>query len=138
MRLTQFTDYALRLLLQLASDHPGGKTTVGEASRLLGIPLNHLTKIALRLAKAGMVTAIRGRNGGLVLSRPASQITIGQVLRITEPDFALVGCMAGQDCSLFLNCKMIPLLGDALAAFLRVADQATIEEMLQRPVRTQA
>jgi len=133
MRLTLFTDYALRLLVQLASEPPGRRTTISQASHLLGLPLNHLTKIAHRLAKAKLITATRGRNGGLVLSCPASEITIGDVLRATEPDFALATFMAGKDCSLQSDCGLRNVLGAALGAFFRVVDEASLAELLQQP-----
>jgi Rrf2 family nitric oxide-sensitive transcriptional repressor len=133
MRLTLFTDYALRLMIQLASEPSGRRTTIAQASHSLGLPLNHLTKIAHRLSKARLLTTSQGRNGGLVLSRPASEITIGQVLRVTEPDFALVACMAGTDCSLRIGCGLKHVLDAALAAFLGVVDQTTLAELTQQP-----
>lgn len=133
MRLTLFTDYALRLMVQLASEPPGRRTTIAQASQSLGLPLNHLTKIAHRLSKAKLITPSQGRNGGLVLSRPASEITIGQVLRVTEPDFALAACMAGKDCSLQNGCGLKHRLDAALAAFFGVVDEATLAELSQHP-----
>lgn len=129
MRLTQFTDFALRLLVQLAREAPGKRTTIAAASRRLGIPLNHLTKIAHRLARADLLKSSRGRSGGLALSHPAENITVGQVLRVTEPDFVLVGCMADQGCSLAPGCGLAPVLDAALRTFLRVTDGATLAEV---------
>lgn len=136
MRLTQFTDFALRLLIDLARETPGKRTTIAKASRRLDIPINHLTKIAHRLAKANLLKTSRGRSGGLALSRPAESITVGQVVRVTEPDFALVGCMAGQDCSLAPGCGLAPVLDTALMTFLRVTDQATLADIAHSPQRT--
>jgi Rrf2 family nitric oxide-sensitive transcriptional repressor len=136
LRLTQFTDFALRLLVELARERPGKRITIPDASRSLGIPLNHLTKIVHRLAKANILKTSRGRSGGLALARPAESITVGQVVRVTEPDFALAGCMAGQDCSLAPGCGLAPVLNTALRTFLRVTDQATLADIAHSPPRT--
>jgi Rrf2 family nitric oxide-sensitive transcriptional repressor len=133
MRLTLFTDYALRLMVQLACEPPGSRTTIEQAARLLNLPVNHLTKIAHRLAKAKLITTSQGRNGGLVLSRPTSEISIGEVLRVTEPDFASATCMAGKDCSFQIGCGLKHLLDAALAAFFGVVDQTTLAELTQQP-----
>jgi Rrf2 family nitric oxide-sensitive transcriptional repressor len=132
MRLNLFTDYALRLMLHLASEQSGHRTTIAQASRALNLPFNHLAKVAHRLAKAQLVTPSQGRNGGLVLSRPASEITIGQVLRVTEPDFALATCMAGRDCSVQEHCGLGHVLDAALIAFFRVVDKVNFADLSQK------
>lgn len=132
MRLTLFTDYALRLMMHLASEPPGHRSTIAQASQSMGLPLNHLTKIAHRLAQAKLIAPIRGRNGGLVLSRPTSEITIGQVLRATQPDLVSATCIAGKECLLQTDCRVRHVLDAALAAFLRVVDQANLAELSQQ------
>lgn len=130
MRLTQFTDYALRLLIHLAAFRSGNRTTIGEAARFLGIPLNHLTKIVHRLAKADLIKTSRGRAGGLSLTRPASEISVGEAIRVTEPDFAMVGCLAGRPCALEGKCGLIPVIDEALQAFLRTADRTKLSDLV--------
>ena len=130
MRLTLFTEYALRFMIRLASEPLGHRTTIAQASHSMGVPLNHLTKIAHRLVKAKLITPSRGRNGGLALARSASEITIAQVLRVTEPDLAIATCIPGKDCSL---CGFRQLLDTALAAFFSVLNQATLADLCQQP-----
>jgi len=130
MRLTQFTDYAIRLLIWLADHEPGCRITIGESAAFLDIPINHLTKIAHRLARENLLRSSRGRSGGLWLARRLGEITVGEVIRVTEPDFALVACMAGQACSLGERCKLVPSLDAALAAFLQVMDGITLEDIV--------
>tara|TARA_R110002020_G_scaffold50791_8_gene143708 strand:+ start:1756 stop:2178 length:423 start_codon:yes stop_codon:yes gene_type:complete len=122
MRLTQFSDFALRLLIHIAS-HPDRRTTIAEAAQVYGISRHHLMKVAHRLALAGLVKPSRGRNGGLNLARPAEAISLGDVLRATEPDFALVGCMAGHACPIVTTCRLPAALDAAMASFLATADQ---------------
>jgi Rrf2 family nitric oxide-sensitive transcriptional repressor len=60
---------------------PGGERTLGGGiAQLYAISCNHVAKITRRLSKPGYLDTVRGRGGGLVLSRPASQIGIGECL----------------------------------------------------------
>ena len=94
MRLTVYTDYALRLLMYLAvKDHgDGGLATISEVAERYGISRNHLMKVAYQLGAAGYIETVRGRGGGLRLAMAASEIGLGDIVRQTEPDMALVPC----------------------------------------------
>lgn len=129
MRLTQFTDYSLRLLMLLA-EQPERRVTIAEASGAYGISRHHLMKVALHLAKAGFVRPSRGRNGGLVLARSAKNISIGDVLRATEPDFALVGCMREEPCTIVDRCRLRKVLAAATQAFLDASDRHVLADLI--------
>jgi Rrf2 family transcriptional regulator, nitric oxide-sensitive transcriptional repressor len=137
MRLTQFTDYALRLLMLLAAE-PDRRITIQQASEFHGISRNHLMKVANRLARAGILSPSRGRNGGLALARPAEDIGVGDVLRASEPDFALVGCMAGEHCAIAANCRLVSVLEAALADFLASANCYTLADIAHGTARSQS
>ena len=96
MRLTDYTDYSLRVMLYLAV-RPEGLTTIQEISDAYGISKNHLMKVVQRLGELGWIETVRGRNGGLKLNERSAALTIGEVVRNTENDFAIVGCFAGDD-----------------------------------------
>ena len=129
MRLTQFTDFGLRLLIYIAS-HPDRRVTIAEVATAYTISRHHLMKVSQRLAGAGFIRPSRGRNGGLSLARPAASISLGDVLRATEPDFALVGCMAGGACPIIATCNLPSALDAALAAFLATADQQPLSNFV--------
>ena len=93
MRLTRYTDYAMRVLLQLAA-RDDGLASIGEIARLYDISQNHLMKVVQDLGKAGFVRTVRGRGGGIALAMPADRIVVGQVVRHTEDGFHLVDCTA--------------------------------------------
>ena len=133
MRLTRFSDYAWRLLMHLA-DHEGQRTTIAEAAKANNISRNHLMKVAQRLAQKGFLKPARGRNGGLMLGKPPEAITLGDVIRVTEPDFALVGCMAGEWCLFADRCQVPSALDRAMQAFIEVADRQTVAGAL--PAKT--
>src|SRR5258708_39863641 len=87
MRLTDYTDYSLRVMLYLAV-RPEGLSTIQEISDAYGISKNHLMKVVQRLGELGWVETVRGRNGGLRLEARTPLLTIGEVVRKTENDFS--------------------------------------------------
>ena len=111
MRLTVYTDYALRLLMYLALKEDG-LATIAEVAEAYQISKNHLMKVAYELGVAGDIETVRGRNGGLKLSRSVDAIVIGDVVRRTEPDMALVPCFsaANESCAVRPSC-VIPAFG---------------------------
>ncbi|MGQ9365092.1 Rrf2 family transcriptional regulator [Azospirillum sp. ST 5-10] len=133
MRLSSHTDYALRLLMFLAVQRDG-LPTISEIAGVYGISKNHLMKIAHQLGLGGYIETVRGRNGGLRLGRPAEQIRIGDVVRYTERDLALVDCMGASDgtplCRLNPACTLRSALQEALQAFLAVLDDYTLAEIV--------
>ncbi len=132
MRLTVYTDYALRLLMYLAV-HPDLKPTIGEIAASYGISRNHLMKVAYELGASGYIQTVRGKGGGLRLARSAEGIVLGEVVRRTEPDMALVPCFdpVKAACALTPACKLRGALGQAQAAFLAVLDSYTLADLVE-------
>jgi len=128
MRLTRYTDYALRVLIHLAA-RSGELCSIGEISRVYGISQNHLMKVVNDLARAGFVASARGRGGGIRLGRPAAEISVGAVVRHTEEGFELVDC--GQ-CVIAPACGMNSMLDEALGAFMAVLDRYTLADLTAR------
>ena len=133
MRLTTYTDFSLRMLMFLALK-PDGLATINEVAIAYGISKNHLMKVAYELGLAGYVVTIRGKGGGLRLSREPQLITLGEVVRKTEPDMALVPCFAPVDapCVIFECCVLKKALREAREVFLRHLDTYTLAD-LTRP-----
>ena len=116
MRLTNFSDYALRVLLYAAA-RDGMLVTIEETAKVYGISRAHLMKVANQLTRAGYLTAVRGRSGGLELAKRPDKIRLGDVVRATEPDFALVECFAPDNqCRITPRCRLRGALNEALAA----------------------
>jgi Rrf2 family transcriptional regulator, nitric oxide-sensitive transcriptional repressor len=129
MRLTTLSDYALRLLM-MADVADGGLITIEAASARYRISRSHLMKVANLLTRAGYLQAVRGRSGGLRLARPAGEIRIGDVIRATEPDFALVECLGvANHCVIARSCKLPRVFAEGLGAFIDVLNQYTLEDM---------
>lgn len=134
MQLSLYSDYALRLLMRLALD-PGRLVTIQEVADSYGISRNHLMKIAYALGQHGFITTLRGRRGGLKLARPAEEIGLGEVVRVTEDSLDLVECFNAQtnSCVLAPHCQLKGILGEALEAFLAVLDRYSLADLTRQP-----
>lgn len=126
IRLTLHTDYALRILLQAAAAK-GEKLSIAGVAEQHGISRNHAMKVVNLLANAGLLATTRGRGGGFVLARDPGAITLGEVVRLTEPDVRPADC---GNCALRVGCGLTPMLGAAMQAFLDTLDRQTLAEAL--------
>lgn len=137
MRLTSFTDYGLRVLMRLASE-PERVFTTEELATTFGVSAHHLTKVVRALARGGLVATQRGAGGGLRLAHAASEITIGEAVRLLEEPSALVECFRpdGGACVLTPNCHLKGRLNRAREAFLRELDRTTLAECAWPPRRS--
>ena len=132
MRLSSYSDYALRILIYLAVQSEG-LPTIAEIADRYGISKNHLMKVAHQLGVGGYIETVRGRGGGLRLGKPAEQIVLGEVVRFTEQDLAIVECMgSGNECLLTPSCALKGVLGEALQAFLTVLDKYTLADIVRQ------
>ncbi|WP_430911190.1 Rrf2 family transcriptional regulator [Methylobacterium sp. sgz302541] len=132
MRLTRYTDYALRTLIYVGLREPR-QSSIAEIARAYGISENHLTKVVHQLGRLGLIQTIRGRGGGLRLAKAPAEIVIGAVVRHTEDDLALVECFSGGGCAITAPCRLRRALGEALAAFLAVLDGVTLADLIGAP-----
>ena len=91
MRLAEYTDYSLRVLMYCAR-HADRRVTVAELAERQGLPRNQVMKIVADFARHGLLQTARGRGGGVRLLRPADQIRVGDVVRLSETDFRMAEC----------------------------------------------
>jgi Rrf2 family nitric oxide-sensitive transcriptional repressor len=133
VRLTNFSDYALRVLMYAAvqSDR---LITIEETAEVYGISRAHLMKVANQLTRAGYLKAVRGRSGGLALAKRPNRIKLGDVLRATEPDFTLVECFSSDgNCLISPRCRLRGVLQEALSAFTGTLDRYTLADLILTP-----
>ena len=133
MRLTTYTDYALRTLMYLAV-HRDRLVTIQDVADLHTISKNHLTKVVHHLGQLGVVATVRGRNGGLKLGREPADINIGAVVRQTETDFYMAECFHRENnrCVYASACVLEDVLGEATAAYLLVLDRVSLEDLVRK------
>jgi Rrf2 family nitric oxide-sensitive transcriptional repressor len=129
VRLTLYTDYSLRVLLYLA-DKPDSIATISDITDFYKISRNHLVKVVHNLGLNGFITTIRGKNGGIKLSRPADQILLSDVVLKTEPDMELLECFSTQrdQCVISPTCRLRSVLYEGRAAFMSVLEKKTLAD----------
>ena len=134
MRLTLYSDYALRMLMYLALRGPE-LSTIQEIAEAYGISKNHLMKVAHQLGQAGWVETVRGRGGGLRLKQRPRDIRLGQVVGQTEDDFRLVECFDAErnSCKITPACRLQGILWEAKRAFLGVLNGFTLADLVEEP-----
>jgi Rrf2 family nitric oxide-sensitive transcriptional repressor len=125
VRLTLYTDYSIRVLVFLTA-RTDGLSSISEVSETYGISKNHLMKVVQKLGQAGLVMTVRGRSGGIKLARPANEISVGEVVRLTEEGFDLVDCSS---CIIAKACGIRGILKEATQAFLAVLDSYTFGDL---------
>jgi Rrf2 family transcriptional regulator, nitric oxide-sensitive transcriptional repressor len=130
MRLTLWTDYALRTLIYVGAK--GARlSTIAEIAESFDISKTHLMKVVNRLGQQGYIDTIRGKGGGMRLARPPAEILVGAIVRETEEDLAVMGCLAETGfCRIEGCCVLRRALREATLAFLQTLDGYTLADLL--------
>jgi Rrf2 family nitric oxide-sensitive transcriptional repressor len=131
MKLTAFTDYALRVLIYLAAAD-GRRATIAQIAQAYGVSENHLVKVVHFLGKQGWLANVRGKGGGLELAMPPELIPVGDVVRQTEGQVVAAECFGEHagDCCIAPACHLRGVLGEAVAAFYAVLDRHTLADIV--------
>ncbi len=157
MRLTNYSDYALRSLIYLAvRPEPPLLANISDIADSYGISKSHLTKIIHQLGQLGYIESVRGKNGGIRLARAPKDINLGVLIKQIEPDFDLVECFATPDndksgdsrqtglpitlidettnnargCVISPACQLKSVFFEALTAFINVLERYTLADII--------
>lgn len=132
MRLTDHTDYSLRVLMYL--NREGTQVTLNDLSEKLGISKNNLIKVSNQLAKLNFIDTTRGRAGGLVIKDETRNRSLKDIITKTEETFFIAECFSGKrcDCSFLPGCSLKKSLFEALQAFLDSLAQKTLNDVSPR------
>jgi Rrf2 family nitric oxide-sensitive transcriptional repressor len=134
MRLTKYSDFALRALIYVAT--ADRRCTIEEIAQSNSIAKNHLVKVVNQLASIGFIHSIRGKGGGVELAQAPAKINIGDVVRATEQSFDLVECFSSESrCVLTPGCRLADIFSQALDQFLVVLDEYTLEDILAPKIK---
>jgi len=133
MRLTKVSDYSLRVLIYLAV-HTDRPVSIGEISRAYTVSSHVLVKVVQLLIADGSVASVRGRHGGLRLSKAPAEINVGALVRRTETTWDVVECFNRDTntCPIEPACGLKGALTRAQRAFLGVLDDYTVADFLPR------
>ncbi|MFF5262989.1 RrF2 family transcriptional regulator [Actinomadura viridis] len=135
MRLTKFTDLALRVAMRLAIADEGATPTSKEVAAAVGAPYTHVAKVVSRLRHLGVLEARRGRGGGLVLTEYGRGVSVGFLVRELEGHGDVVGCEDEPPCPLRAACRLRVALRTAQEAFYRALDPITVRDLVDEPAR---
>ncbi len=132
MRLTKQTNYAIRILIYCAAD-PNDLSHMPEIAASYGLSEPFLFKILKPISDNGFVESVRGRNGGIRLAKPAEEITLFDVVQITEDKFIMADCFDSNssNCPLIDSCALNSVWSEALAAFFSVLEKYTIADLIK-------
>lgn len=133
MRLTRFTDVALRVLMRLAVVENEDPPTTREVAATMRVPYSHAAKVVARLQHLGLVEARRGRGGGLALTAGGRSASIGGLVRELEGPGDVVECEGTTPCPLRSDCRLRNALRAASEAFYASLDPLTVTELVSSP-----
>ncbi|HVU08805.1 MAG TPA: Rrf2 family transcriptional regulator [Verrucomicrobiae bacterium] len=134
MRLSNFSDYSLRVLMHAALRAPE-LVTIDEVAKAFGISRNHLVKVVHALGSNDFLATRRGIGGGFTLALPAEKISLGNVVRLTEVNETVIDCKSrkGRLCRIFPACRLKNALAEAASAFFAVLDNYSLDDLVRQP-----
>jgi Rrf2 family protein len=136
MNVSTKSEYGLRALIYLASNSEREAVPAREIAEKWGVPVKYLEQILKALKEAGLVTGQVGVGGGYHLTRSASLITAGEVIRTLDGRVAPMGCVSSYDyeeCEFEPTCGLKTLWTRTRAAIIGVIDQTTIADLCTPP-----
>jgi Rrf2 family nitric oxide-sensitive transcriptional repressor len=133
VRLTKFTDLALRAVMRLAVLEQGGPLTTREVAEEMNVPYAHMAKAIARLQHLGVLEARRGRGGGLELTALGRRASVGWLVRELEGEGEVVACEGDAPCPLRGACRLRRALRDAQEAFHAALDPLTVADLVASP-----
>lgn len=139
MQLTRAGEYAIKSLVYLASRKEGYRALAQELATAENIPVNFVRKILETMVKAGLVKSYRGMSGGFALGRPATSITLREVLEAVEGPLALNQCLTPASCDAQPGCPMSQVWMEAQHALETVLGRYSLADVARtRQLRRQA
>ncbi|MHB1355761.1 MAG: RrF2 family transcriptional regulator [Anaerolineae bacterium] len=130
MRITRGADYGTRGMIYLAAMPKESVILVSEIASAVNLPASYMAKIFQELAKEGIVQSHRGARGGFSMARPATQITLRQIIEAIEGPISLNRCLsASEGCENSGTCPVHPVLARAQGQLVDVLDQTTLHDL---------
>jgi FeS assembly SUF system regulator len=132
MRLSHLADYAVVLMTAAARRSAGERLSATELAGETGVPLPTAQKLMGQLASAGLLSSVRGAGGGFALSRPATQISLADIVEAVEGPIAMTVCSEGRnDCALDAHCRIKPHMGIVGTAVRGALGAVSLVELAQ-------
>ena len=124
--------YALRVMIDLAEHCDGNYIPLKDVAERQDVSLKYLEKILPALVSGGLIQGIHGKGGGYRLTRPPEEITVGQILRLTEGDLSPVACLTcdADACTRTADCRTRPMWSELNSLIKRYLDGVTIASLM--------
>lgn len=131
MKLSTRGRYGIHAMYDLARCHQSEPQSIKAIAERQNIPEAYLEQLIAVLRRSGLVTSVRGAQGGYLLARPPEEITVGQVLRALEGDLALVDCLVEEDaCDKACSCPTRLVWQKLRDGMNQILDGITLQDML--------
>ena len=132
MRLTKQTNYAVRILMYCAANSDA-LSHIPKIAQAYDLSETFLFKILKPIADSGYIDSVRGRNGGIRLAKSADEITLLDIVRLTEDNFSMADCFDNgvTNCPLVDACTLNSAWNEALTAFFAVLEKYTIADLIR-------
>jgi Rrf2 family protein len=132
LKINRQTDYAVRVVLALAKRGEGTRLSSPDVQQEMLIPKAFMSRIVAQLSRGGLINTFAGRDGGISLPRPPSQITLKDVVELFEGPILLSECMqvkGEDDCPFQSHCPVSPKWGRIQVAMMREMASITFEDL---------
>jgi len=130
MQVTRAADYAVRVMLQLATLPDGSRTSRADLARAADAPPTFVAKILQQLVDARLVTSHAGRGGGFEMARPSSEVSLLDIVSAIDGPICLNHCMPPtSDCQRSSWCSAHPVWAEAQAALTRALGGASLDRL---------
>jgi Rrf2 family protein len=134
MQLTRAADYAVRVMIHMASLPAGSRLPLGELATAVTVPESFLSKVLQTLTRAGLLVSRRGADGGFELAPGKRDVSILEVVQAIDGPIQLNVCLRHDEtCERMGECAAHPVWAEAQAAMVTVLGAATIGELASRP-----
>ena len=131
MKISTRGRYALRIMLDIAVNGGEDPVSFRDVSQRQGISVKYMEQIGSILTRGGFLRSVRGAQGGYYLVGKPSDITVGDILRVTEGQFYLTPCTdANSSCDRTSECMTYPLWDELNKAILGVVDNTTLQDLI--------
>lgn len=134
MKLSTKGKYGVKALFELAVYAGTGPLSLKAIAERQGLSEHYLEQLAAPLRKAGLITSVRGAQGGYVLSRPANQITVGDVIRVLEGPIGFTDCSEEgapfPDCA--ADCAVHGVWEKVTRQIVAVIDSITLSDLVEQ------
>jgi len=134
MQLSRQADYAVRVVIDIASQPPGEKAIMRAIGERQEVPVPFLAKIVRRLSDARLLSTYRGSGGGIALARPAAEISLLQIIEAIEGPICLNRCTTQpSQCSRDAFCPVHPVWAQAQAYLVTLLGSTRVSDLVAKP-----